>query len=181
MINWEEIKQEYETTKITLAKLAEEHDITLGTIKSQRSHDTKNGNPWVRDGTDKVATNKEVAKPKKKIVESDEPVAVEVDGLTEGQRLFGYYFAQSMTANGTSNSITPSKLGTYVLFLCKTTLYIIVLVAQFQLERYVKRQCQKLLHIVQCYISFSTDLFSLKSTCNLFVSSEDITLKQFSN
>lgn len=56
MINWEEIKQEYETTKITLAKLAEKYDIPLGTIKSQKSRDTKNGNPWVRDGTKKDAT-----------------------------------------------------------------------------------------------------------------------------
>ena len=56
MINWGEIKQEYETTKITLAKLAEKHDIPLGTIKSQKSRDTKNGNPWVRDGTKKDAT-----------------------------------------------------------------------------------------------------------------------------
>lgn len=43
MINWDEIKQEYETTKITLAKLAEKYDIPLGTIKSQKSRDTKNG------------------------------------------------------------------------------------------------------------------------------------------
>ena len=56
MINWEEIKKEYETSKITLAKLAEKHDIPLGTIKSQKSRDTKNGNPWVRDGTKKDAT-----------------------------------------------------------------------------------------------------------------------------
>lgn len=56
MINWEEVKQEYETTKITLAKLADKHDIPLGTIKSQKSRDTKNGFPWVRDGTKKDAT-----------------------------------------------------------------------------------------------------------------------------
>ncbi len=56
MVNWDEIKQEWETTKITLAKLAEKHDIPLGTIKSQKSRDTKNGNPWVRDATEKDAT-----------------------------------------------------------------------------------------------------------------------------
>ncbi|WP_193769096.1 hypothetical protein [Metasolibacillus meyeri] len=62
MANWEEIKHEYETTKITLAKLAEKYDVPLGTIKSQKSRDTKNGNPWARDGTKKVATkNKKVA------------------------------------------------------------------------------------------------------------------------
>lgn len=59
MSNWEEIKKEYETSKITLAKLAEKHDIPLGTIKSQKSRDTKAGNPWVRDGTKKDATKNE--------------------------------------------------------------------------------------------------------------------------
>lgn len=62
MTNWDVIKQEYKTTKITLAKLAEKYDVPLGTIKSQKSRDTKNGSPWARDGTKKVATkNKKVA------------------------------------------------------------------------------------------------------------------------
>lgn len=56
MANWDEIKLEWETTKITLAKLAEKHDVPLGTIKSQKSRDTKNGNPWTRDATEKDAT-----------------------------------------------------------------------------------------------------------------------------
>ncbi|MFI2132899.1 hypothetical protein ACH434_23070 [Lysinibacillus fusiformis] len=56
MANWDEIKQEWETTKITLAKLAEKYDVPLGTIKSQKSRDAKNGNPWVRDATEKDAT-----------------------------------------------------------------------------------------------------------------------------
>lgn len=59
MSSWEEIKHEYKTTKITLAKLAEKHDIPLGTIKSQKSRDTKKGNPWVRDGIKKDATKSE--------------------------------------------------------------------------------------------------------------------------
>lgn len=56
MANWDEIKHEWETTKITLAKLAEKHDVPLGTIKSQKSRDSKNGNPWTRDATEKDAT-----------------------------------------------------------------------------------------------------------------------------
>ncbi|PCD81987.1 hypothetical protein CNQ87_15375 [Lysinibacillus fusiformis] len=56
MANWDEIKLEWETTNITLAKLAEKHDVPLGTIKSQKSRDTKNGNPWTRDATEKDAT-----------------------------------------------------------------------------------------------------------------------------
>lgn len=72
MANWDEIKQEYESTKITLAKLAEKHDIPLGTIKSQKSRDTKNGNPWVRDGTKKDATkSQKVATTKKDATERE--------------------------------------------------------------------------------------------------------------
>ena len=56
MANWDEIKLEWETTKITLAKLAEKHDVPLGTIKSQKSRDSKNGNPWTRDATERDAT-----------------------------------------------------------------------------------------------------------------------------
>jgi len=56
MANWDEIKHEWETTKITLAKLAEKYDVPLGTIKSQKSRDSKNGNPWTRDATEKDAT-----------------------------------------------------------------------------------------------------------------------------
>ena len=108
MANWDEIKHEYETTKITLAKLAEKYDIPLGTIKSQKSRDTKNGNPWVRDGTKKdatknkkVATINEVAKPKKEAVESEEVVFLqesEDDGFTDKQRLFIAYYVKYRNA-----------------------------------------------------------------------------------
>ena len=105
MINWEEIKQEYETTKITLAKLAEKHDIPLGTIKSQKSRDTKNGNPWVRDGTkkdatksEKVATIKQDAKPINKVVESEDGVDFENDSFTDKQRLFIAYYVKCWNA-----------------------------------------------------------------------------------
>ncbi|MEK4170978.1 hypothetical protein MHI22_05320 [Lysinibacillus sp. FSL L8-0312] len=77
MANWDEIKQEWETTKITLAKLAEKHDVPLGTIKSQKSRDTKNGNPWVRDATKikKVATisSKDATEPHNDEILQDEP------------------------------------------------------------------------------------------------------------
>lgn len=55
-MDWEQIKNEYETSKITLAKLAGKYEIPLGTVKSQKSRDTKNGNPWTRDATEKDAT-----------------------------------------------------------------------------------------------------------------------------
>jgi len=57
MANWDEIKYEWETTKITLADLAEKHDIKLGTLKSRKSREK-----WSRDATEKDATKtKEVA------------------------------------------------------------------------------------------------------------------------
>ncbi|MER2119224.1 MAG: terminase small subunit [Solibacillus sp.] len=104
MINWGEIKQEYETTKITLAKLAEKHGIPLGTIKSQKSRETKNGNPWVRDGTkkdatksEKVATIKQDAT-KVKVVESEDAVEFENNSFTDKQRLFIAYYVKCWNA-----------------------------------------------------------------------------------
>ncbi|MEK5331541.1 hypothetical protein [Lysinibacillus sp. FSL W8-0992] len=51
MANWDEIKLEWETTKITLADLAEKHDIKLGTLKSRKSREK-----WSRDATEMDAT-----------------------------------------------------------------------------------------------------------------------------
>ncbi|NOG28533.1 hypothetical protein [Lysinibacillus fusiformis] len=51
MANWDEIKLEWETTKITLADLAEKHDIKLGTLKSRKSREK-----WSRYTTEKDAT-----------------------------------------------------------------------------------------------------------------------------
>ena len=106
MANWDEIKQEWETTKITLADLAEKHDVKLGTLKSRKSRDGKDGNPWSRDATakkdatktKKVATVKEDAKPKKNAVVEEESEVIEDDGLTEKQRLFCVYYVQSLNA-----------------------------------------------------------------------------------
>lgn len=108
MAKWDEIKQEWETTKITLAKLAEKHDVPLGTIKSQKSRDSKNGNPWTRDATEKdatktkkVATIKEDAAKEKEVVESEEVTTSEIegdDGLTDKQRLFCMYYVRSLNA-----------------------------------------------------------------------------------
>lgn len=54
MANWDEIKLEWETTKITLADLAEKHDIKLGTLKSRKSREK-----WSRDANKKDATKNE--------------------------------------------------------------------------------------------------------------------------
>lgn len=63
MANWDEIKLEWETTKITLADLAEKHDIKLGTLKSRKSREK-----WSRDATEKDATKtKKVATKEKQV------------------------------------------------------------------------------------------------------------------
>lgn len=56
-MNWDAIKQEWETSKITLKDLAAKHDIKLGTLKSRKSRES-----WSRDATKKDATkHKKVA------------------------------------------------------------------------------------------------------------------------
>lgn len=60
MPNWDEIKKEWETSKITLKDLAAKHDVKLGTLKSRKSRER-----WSRDLTKKDATKIEkVATPK---------------------------------------------------------------------------------------------------------------------
>lgn len=103
MANWDEIKKEWETTKITLADLAEKHGIKLGTLKSRKSREK-----WSRDATKKdatktmkVATIKEDAAKEKEVVESEEVTAFELegdDGLTDKQRLFCMYYVRSLNA-----------------------------------------------------------------------------------
>ncbi len=97
MPNWEEIKNEWETTKITLSALAEKHNVKLGTLKSRKSREG-----WSRDPTKKDATKpKKVASPKKKVApkqkDQSEPI-VESDELTEKQRLFCIYYMKSFNA-----------------------------------------------------------------------------------
>ena len=101
MPNWEEIQKEWESTKITLAALAEKHDVKLGTLKSRKSRDSKDGNSWTRGSpkkdatkTQKVATPAKWMQPKK---EQFEPF-VESDDLTDKQRLFCIYYIKYFNA-----------------------------------------------------------------------------------
>lgn len=50
-MNWDEVRKEYETSKITLAALAEKHGIKLGTLKSRKSREG-----WSRGSPKKDAT-----------------------------------------------------------------------------------------------------------------------------
>lgn len=90
MPNWDEIRKEWETTKITFKKLAEKHGVKEGTLKSRRSREK-----WSRDATKKKdATVTKKMQPKK---EEKEPV-VELDNLTEKQRIFCIYYIKYFNA-----------------------------------------------------------------------------------
>ncbi|MFL0361432.1 terminase small subunit [Pseudobacillus sp. 179-B 2D1 NHS] len=99
-MNWEEVRQEYESTDITLKALAEKHDIKLGTLKSRKSREG-----WSRGSPKKYATKlKKVATPNKKDATEKrieeltfEPV-VESDELTDKQQLFCIYYVKSFNA-----------------------------------------------------------------------------------
>ncbi|WP_342488549.1 phage terminase small subunit [Cytobacillus sp. FSL W7-1323] len=52
-MNWDDIRKEFETSKITLKALADKHDIKIGTLKSRKSREG-----WSRDPTKKDATRK---------------------------------------------------------------------------------------------------------------------------
>ncbi|QNK86290.1 terminase small subunit [Sporosarcina sp. resist] len=85
MSNWEKIQKEWEITKITLAALAEKHDVKLGTLKSRKSREA-----WVRGPSEKDATISKRMQPKEAIVESDD--------LTDKQRLFCIYYIKYFNA-----------------------------------------------------------------------------------
>lgn len=96
MANWDEIKHEWETTKITLADLAEKHDIKLGTLKSRKSREK-----WLRDATEKdatktakVATVKEDASKDKIVYFTDD----DDNGLNDKQQLFVAYYVKCWNA-----------------------------------------------------------------------------------
>ncbi|MDD1504259.1 terminase small subunit [Lysinibacillus sp. CNPSo 3705] len=117
MPNWEEIRKEWETAKITLAELAAKHDIKLGTLKSRKSREK-----WLRDKTEKdatktakVATVKEDAAEEKEVVESEEVIAFDLegdDGLTDKQRLFCMFYVRSLNATSAYKKAYKSSYAT---------------------------------------------------------------------
>lgn len=62
-MDWELIREEFQTSKITLKALAEKHDIKLGTLKSRKSREG-----WVKDATkvEKVASKNDNGKHRRK-------------------------------------------------------------------------------------------------------------------
>ena len=100
MVNWDEIKQEWETTKVTLAVLAEKYDIKLGTLKSRKSREA-----WARGTAKKVATKKKrvATNSKKDATNSVDDIPsldqlIEDISMTEKQSLFCIYYVKSFNA-----------------------------------------------------------------------------------
>jgi phage terminase small subunit len=95
-MDWEKIREEYETSDITLKALAEKHDIKLGTLKSRKSREG-----WSRDATPakKVASPKKKDAPKEKVQQQEEFVPeIDEEGLTNKQQLFCIHYVKSFNA-----------------------------------------------------------------------------------
>ncbi|UQZ76693.1 hypothetical protein C2I17_20285 [Niallia circulans] len=119
-MNWEEIRNEFETTNITLKALAEKHDIKLGTLKSRKS----------REGWSRGAPKKEATKPKKDATQKQKVATNKIrdattsvqenaselslddfsveSGLTDKQIMFCLFFVR--TFNATQAAINASIL-----------------------------------------------------------------------
>lgn len=100
MPNWEEIRKEFETTKITLVLLAEKHGIKLGTLKSRKSREGWSSGSPVKDATKKekdATISKKDATLKKENKQKKEPVG-ESDKLTDKQRLCCMYYVKYFNA-----------------------------------------------------------------------------------
>lgn len=97
VMDWEQIRNEWETTKITLKDLAAKHDVKMGTLKSRKSREKWSRDPTKKDATkiEKVATQKQLNETKKK--ERYEPI-VEGEELTDKQRLFCIYYIKYFNA-----------------------------------------------------------------------------------
>lgn len=116
MINWEEIRREYEETKVTLAVLAEKYNIKIGTIKSRKSREG-----WSRDAPRKDATKSQKvatvsnrdATIKTESIKARE-VFVESDELTDRQRLFCIYYVKSFNATQAAIKAGYSPSGAHV-------------------------------------------------------------------
>lgn len=100
MPNWDEIRQEWETTKITFSKLAEKYGVKVGTLKSRRSREGWSRDAPKRDATkkQKVATSVKKDATAKIEYKEEKEVVVESDELTDRQRLFCVYYVKSFNA-----------------------------------------------------------------------------------
>lgn len=89
-VNWEKIREEFETTPVTLKELAEKYNISEGTIRSRKCREK-----WEKK-VQATQQKKQQKKPKtEKIIED---VVIDNDELTERQRLFCLYYVKYWNA-----------------------------------------------------------------------------------
>lgn len=67
-VNWDEIREEWESTGITLIDLAEKHGVKEGTLKSRKSREK-----WEKVATKKDASKNKKMQSKKKVASSNPP------------------------------------------------------------------------------------------------------------
>lgn len=91
-MTWEQIRQEYETTTLTLKALAEKYEINIGTLKSRRSREK-----WARDATLKKDATKKKKKATPKKVADIKPM-IESNDLNDKQKLFCLYYIKYYNA-----------------------------------------------------------------------------------
>lgn len=104
MINWEGIKEDWESGGYTLKEISEIHSVSLGTIKSRKSREK-----WGQEPVEKKV-EKAGMQPKKKdatatrkdateiLYESFSDEDLENSGLNEKQQLFVLYYLKSLNA-----------------------------------------------------------------------------------
>jgi phage terminase small subunit len=91
-MDWELIRQEYETSNLTLKDLADKYGIKLGTLKSRKSRER-----WSRAGTSKKDATKKKKDATSKKDATMKPI-IENEDLTEKQKLFCLYYLKYFNA-----------------------------------------------------------------------------------
>jgi phage terminase small subunit len=118
VVNWDEIRKEFESSKITLTALAEKHKIKIGTLKSRKSREG-----WSRGSPKKDASVKKVATlPIKSLDQIEESSHEEItldnfledSNLTEKQRLFCLYYVKSFNATQSAINAGYAPVGAHV-------------------------------------------------------------------
>src|SRR5690606_28584179 len=101
MPNWEDIRKEWETSKVTLNALADKHKVKLGTLKSRKSREGWSRDPTKKDATkgEKVASVKKDATKQKTTIATPKDIELVVEefgdenpDLSDVQRFFCLYY-----------------------------------------------------------------------------------------
>jgi hypothetical protein len=109
MADKEQIREAYETGKYTFQQLADEFNVSLGTIKSWAKRDKDNGQPW-----QKVATknNKKVAT-KKKVTEDKKEKILALSAIGKSQREVAEVVGVAPSTVNRIVNINPDELEQY--------------------------------------------------------------------